>query len=68
MEVLAAQGDFSPPSLATVEAVQRYGLERRRGRVFVDLWDLEKAVADPEGVVTYRARLAEMNRCQSVGR
>lgn len=65
MEALAAQGDFSSPSLATVEAVHRYGLACRRGRVFVDLWDLEKAVSDPAGAAQSRARLTEMNRRQT---
>ena len=40
MEQLAASGEFSPPSLATVEAATEYGIGMRRGRVFVDLWDL----------------------------
>lgn len=38
MEELAASGEFSPPSLATVEAATEYGLALRRGRVFTDLW------------------------------
>lgn len=40
MEELAAMGEFYPPSLATVEAAAEYGIGLRRGRVFVDLWDL----------------------------
>jgi hypothetical protein len=40
MEELMARGEFSPPSLATVEAATEYGIGLRRGRVFVDLWDL----------------------------
>lgn len=40
MEELAANGEFSPPSLATVEAAAEYGVSRGLARVFVDLWDL----------------------------
>jgi len=40
METLARQGDFTPPNLETVEAAARYGLGLKRGRVFVDLWNL----------------------------
>jgi radical SAM enzyme (TIGR01210 family) len=42
MEALQEQGLFSPPKLATVEAAQEFGVNLRRGRVFADLWDLEK--------------------------
>jgi radical SAM enzyme (TIGR01210 family) len=40
MEALALIGEFSPPSLGTVEAAAAFGLGLRRGRVFVDLWDI----------------------------
>jgi archaeosine synthase beta-subunit len=39
MDDLAQTGDFSPPELATLEAVIEYGLALGRGRVFADLWD-----------------------------
>jgi archaeosine synthase beta-subunit len=41
MEALAAQGQFTPPKLATLEAALDYGIGLGRGRVFADLWDLE---------------------------
>jgi len=66
MEALAAQGEFSPPKLATLEHTVAYGMNLRRGRVFADLWDLEQfsdcAACFPER----RARLDRMNRTQSV--
>ena len=37
-----ASGDYAPPTLRSLETVQEYGLSLRRGRVFGDLWDLEK--------------------------
>jgi radical SAM enzyme (TIGR01210 family) len=42
MENLAASGDFSPPSLATLEAAVACGMALQRGRVFTDLWDLRR--------------------------
>ncbi len=54
MEELAASGEFSPPSLATVEAATEYGIGLRRGRVFVDLWDLRTL---PKCVACHEQRL-----------
>ena len=64
MEQIGAAGRWNAPSLAAVEAAQRYGLSLRRGRVLSDLWDVERfytcAVCSPE-----RARaLAAMNQSQ----
>jgi hypothetical protein len=33
---------FAPPRIETLEASQEYGLRLLGGRVFADLWDLEK--------------------------
>jgi len=44
MEELAARGEFSPPTMAMVEAAAEYGIGLGRGRVFVDLWDLQRIV------------------------
>lgn len=41
MEHWQQAGLFTPPSLASLETVLRAGLALRRGRVFVDLWDIE---------------------------
>jgi len=70
LEALAAQGQFSPPQLETAEAVFRYGLKQRRGRVLLDLWDLEKSVSDPASIPEQRALLEEANQkqCFSGGR
>lgn len=40
MDELQRAGLFSPPQLSTVVEVFEYGLNCRRGRVFVDLWNL----------------------------
>ena len=64
MEALAASGDYAPPTLPSLEAVQEYGLGLERGRVFSDLWDVERfytCACSP----TRTARLGEMNRTQA---
>lgn len=38
MEALAAQGDFSPPERASMEAVLSFGRSLGRGRVMADAW------------------------------
>ena len=66
MEALAASGDFTPPSLRSLETVMEYGLSQpNRGRVFADLWDVE-TFYDCSCSASRATRLAEMNRTQSV--
>jgi radical SAM enzyme (TIGR01210 family) len=66
MEALAAQGQFVSPRLETLEAAQDYGLSLRRGRVFADLWDLEKFSSCAVCFAARRERLQRMNLSQSV--
>jgi hypothetical protein len=66
LEALAADGAFSPPKLATFEAAMNYGIGLQRGRVFADLWDLEKFSACAGCFSARRGRLQEMNLTQSV--
>ena len=42
LEKLQTRGLFSPPRLESLEEVLEYGLQLKRGRVFADLWDIEK--------------------------
>jgi radical SAM enzyme (TIGR01210 family) len=42
MEELQRQGHFTPPRLRSLEEVYEYGVGLRRGRVFADLWDVER--------------------------
>jgi radical SAM enzyme (TIGR01210 family) len=42
MEELQHQGHFSPPRLESLEEVLDYGIGLSRGRVFADLWDVER--------------------------
>ncbi len=66
LEELAGRGQFSPPKLPTLEAALEYGIGLKRGRVFVDLWDLEKFSDCPACVEQRRRRLHEMNLRQMV--
>ncbi len=66
MEALDRQGLFSPPSLATLEAALACGIEKRRGRVFADLWDLERFSDCPHCFAARAERLRIMNLSQAV--
>ena len=65
METLTEQGLFSPPSLVSLEAAQEHGLRLGQGRVFADLWDIEKFHTCQCSPVR-AARLNEMNRTQRI--
>lgn len=66
LDSLAASGDFAPPKLATFEAAFDHGVGLQRGRVFADLWDLEKFSSCPHCFSTRRERLQAMNARQVV--
>ena len=67
METLARQGEFVPPSLKTVEDAAHYGLGLKRGRVFVDLWDMRNvSMYCPVCLPKRIARLHEMNLSQQI--
>lgn len=66
MEALAARGEFAPPKLSTLEAALHYGMSLQRGRVFADLWDLEKFSQCSACFESRTARLREMNLRQTV--
>ena len=57
---------FSPPSIPTLEACHEYGLRLRQGRVFADLWDLEKFSTCAACYTSRYDRLREMNLRQLV--
>ena len=67
MESLERIGDFTRPSLATLEKAVEYGQGLKRGRIFADLWDLQRS---PAGCAkcwpTRIERLQEMNLTQRV--
>ena len=68
LEELARSGDFTPPTLSQYEEAVDAALAQAqgRGRVFADLWDLERFSDGPATFARRRARLEEMNRRQVV--
>ncbi|RCS54909.1 radical SAM protein [Bremerella cremea] len=68
MEKLQADGYFSQPTLSSLEIVMDEGLKlaEGRGRVFVDLWDLEQFAVCPLCVRSRRDRLSQMNLNQRI--
>lgn len=61
LEALAAYGQFSPPKLATLEAALDCGIRMGRGRVFADVWDLERFRDCPACFRLRAERLKEIN-------
>jgi len=66
MEWLQEEGDFHPPSIQSVEAVLAYGIGLERGRVFVDLWDIERFFECQQCRPERFERLRKMNLSQEV--
>jgi radical SAM enzyme (TIGR01210 family) len=66
LEELARQGQFAPPKLATLEAALDYGVGLARGRVFADLWDIEKFMECPDCFAARKSRLQTINLEQRV--
>ena len=66
MERLQASGSFAPPTLSSMETVLEAGLRMRRGRVFIDLWDIEQFVRCPRCGPQRRERMHRMNLAQQV--
>lgn len=65
MEALAAQGQYAPPTLRSLERSVEYGLSQGGARIFADLWDIER-FAECECASARIARLGAMNRWQTV--
>jgi hypothetical protein len=61
MEELETAGLFSEPRLSMIEAAHDYGVNLRRGRVFTDVWDLERFKDCAACFADRRDRLHEMN-------
>jgi hypothetical protein len=68
MEALAMAGQFRAPSLGDVERSMELALAQARGggRVFVDLWDIERLADGARDFEARRARLQAMNLEQQV--
>ena len=66
LETLATSGQFSEPHLATLEAAHAHGIALKRGRVFADLWDLQRFSSCDRCFQARRDRLERMNLNQTV--
>lgn len=66
MDALRATGEFSPPSLPSLEAALEYGLSLTAGRVFADLWEIEAISLCPACSDARVRRLREMNATQRI--
>lgn len=61
VDALAERGEFGPPRLATLERALAYGIGLGAGRVFADLWDLERFAGCVACFAARRDRLHAMN-------
>jgi len=66
MESLRTRGEFKPPSLISLETALEYGLARRAGRVFADLWDIETVLGCPACSPPRIERMRRMNATQTI--
>ena len=66
LEALAEQGMFRKPRLKDVERLFDAALPRARGRVFVDLWDIDGLAECDSCVKARRDRLQRMNLRQQL--
>ena len=66
MEQLQQRNQFSPPQLRSLEQVFDETLSWQRGRVFVDLWDIESFATCHVCLPQRRERLQKMNLTQKV--
>ncbi|HZJ14214.1 MAG TPA: hypothetical protein VFD27_04145 [Chthoniobacteraceae bacterium] len=66
LDALMASGEFAAPRLATLEAAFDDCLALRRGRVFADVWDLERFSNCSACFAARRDRLREMNLRQTI--
>jgi len=64
MDALAGGGFHQEPSVASLEKVLDYGIGLGKGRVFADLWDLERFSGCDRCFEARRSRLEKMNLSQ----
>ena len=64
MDQLARSGFFVPPALATIEAALDQSIALGRGRVFLDLWELERFASCTHCFPARRERLRQINEQQ----
>ena len=66
LDELQMLGEFAPPRIQSLEASVEFGINLNRGRVFADLWNLERLNSCRTCHPARVARLKEMNLRQSI--
>jgi hypothetical protein len=66
MDYLEKKGFYQPPSIPALEAVTEYGISLGLGRVFADIWDLEKFSRCDSCLQKKKERLRTMNLTQNI--
>lgn len=66
MEKLKEDGEFELPTLSALEEVFDEALELKRGRIFCDVWDLQKFSNCNNCFLKRRNRLEVMNKTQAI--
>lgn len=66
MDLLEQDGRFAAPRLSSLEDALSQGIKLARGRVFVDLWDIERFFECPKCGPQRAARLRQMNLSQKI--
>ncbi|MCG2588704.1 radical SAM protein [Rhodohalobacter sulfatireducens] len=66
MEELKKTGEYTPPTILALESVFTDALKMNRGRVFCDLWDLERFSECDKCFNERKRRLDEMNLTQKI--
>jgi archaeosine synthase beta-subunit len=66
MEALREKGQFSPPKIKSLENVLEYGIHRKMGRIFADLWNLEQFSECDVCFEKRKDRLNKMNLYQRI--
>lgn len=66
LESLSSAGDYAAPRLSSLEQTLEAGLALGRGRVFVDLWDVERLADCAVCAAARIARLGRMNLSQQI--
>ncbi len=66
MELLVSSKDFSPPELAVIEDALDYGLSLHAGRVFVDLWGLDRVACESCCHIERIQRIRQINLSQQI--
>lgn len=66
VDFLEKEGYFEKPALSSIERALENGLSLNKGRVFMDLWDLEQFYDCPTCGPPRKARLQQMNLTQQL--